>query len=407
MNKSITQFLEIKNYLIYSTRQNLNNELIVKIGRPTNGDKCPICNKNKHIIHSSGTWQLKKHSHFQEKPFYLEIRRKRLKCKNCGNIFTQKFPGIEKYSRKTKNFEIQSLNYLSKNSFKEVGNVNKVNYQTLKKQLYNYVNPYEITIKRFELLQKQDEIFLGFDGQSFRGQEMILTITEVSLKELITILPSEKQCDLIKFLNLMPTELRQKVKGITTDMTNKHIKIFRKYFPTAKIVIDHYHVVQYFIQLMQKTRRLDQNVLRINIPIKKELDKNIESLTSEEKQKLLKYFLLNPDIKEAYLFKEKLRSIYKTTSYKKARQKYIKLKNELLNSKNPYMQELGRTLRNWQDEILNYFIHRITNAYTEGLHTRCKLIKRKSFGFRNVQTYVRKLILGLFPLLFILSHHTC
>ncbi|MCF7795088.1 transposase, partial [Patescibacteria group bacterium] len=41
-----------------------------------------------------------------------------------------------------------------------------------------------------------------------------------------------------------------------------------------------------------------------------------------------------------------------------------------------------------------------------GIHNKCKLIKRKSYGFRNVETYVRKLILGIIPFLSIISIHT-
>ena len=407
MTKDITNFLEIQGYIVYKFRRNNVNELIVRIGRPNYKNKCPRCGSLKSRIHVKGKWQLKKHSHFQEKQIYLEVKRNRLKCLNCKKVFSQQLPNIPKYSRKSINFETQSLSYLSKNSFKEVGNVNKVSYSTLKNQLYRYVDPHKLTMKKLKLLQQQKEIYLGFDGQSFRGQEMVLTITDVKRKEPITVLPSEKQHDLTKFLKLMSLDLREKVKGITMDMTNKHIKIFRKYFPNAIIVIDHYHVIQHSIRLVQKTRTIKQSILRKNIPIKKELDKNTERINDHEQQKLLKYFLLYPDIQQAYLFKERLRSIYKITKYKKAKQKYIQLKNDLLNSENLNMQELGRTLQNWQNEILNYFIIRITNAYTEGLHTKCKLIKRTSYGFQNVQTYVRKLILGLFPLLFILSNHTC
>jgi len=57
----------------------------------------------------------------------------------------------------------------------------------------------------------------------------------------------------------------------------------------------------------------------------------------------------------------------------------------------------------WDRYILNYFDNRTTNAYTEGIHTKIKMIKRVSFGFRNVHVYIRKVLLSLFPLATILS----
>ena len=406
MNNNTTRFLEIQGYIIYSNRMNDADELIIRVGRPCNGDICPYCRSKKHHLHNKGSWQIKKHSNFQEKQIYIEIKRKRFKCLSCSRTFSQDLPGIPKYARKTINFETQSLNYLSKNSFKEVGLVNKTCYPSLKNQLYKYVNPYKLLDKKIKELLKQDKIFLGIDGQSFRGQDMVLTITEVFRKEIITVLPSELQKDLEKFLKQLPKLLRLKVAGIAMDMTNKHIKLLKKYYPNALIVIDHYHLVQHAIRLMQKTRTNIQRTSGITIPIKKEMDKNCTDLTDKEEQKLLKYFIQYPKLREVYLVKERIRSLYKTSKYEKAIYKFKILKNDLLNCENLYMQELGNTLVNWEKEILNYFLCRITNAFTEGIHTKCKLIKRKSFGFRNVETYVRKLILGLFPLIFVLSSHT-
>ena len=58
----------------------------------------------------------------------------------------------------------------------------------------------------------------------------------------------------------------------------------------------------------------------------------------------------------------------------------------------------GNTLKHYKEEILNYFLYRTTNAYTEGLHVRCKLVQRISCGFRNAEVYIRKALLVLLPL---------
>lgn len=407
MKKHIINFLEIQGYLVCNFKENSNNQLIIKVKKKSKKNVCPRCGRSRKIsIHAKGKWTLKKHSNFQEKQIYLEVKRDRLICLKCRKVFSEELPDIPKYARKTNNFIKQSLNYLSKNSFNEVAKVNQTSYSGLKNQLYNYVNPYQLLEHQIQQLNKLNEIYLGLDGQSFRGQDMILTITELKLKELITILPSESQSDLLIFLKQLPLSIRLKVKGISMDMTNKHFRLLKQYFPNAEIVIDHYHVVQQAIYRLQEVRKIIQNVHRIQIPIKKELEKNYESLNKEEKIKMLKYFIIYPELKEAYWFKERLRSIYRVRKYSKAKRKYIILKNELLNSNNLSLRELGKTLKNWQIEILNYFVCRITNAYTEGLHTKCKLIKRKSYGFRNVDTYVRKLLLGLIPLITILSIHT-
>lgn len=57
----------------------------------------------------------------------------------------------------------------------------------------------------------------------------------------------------------------------------------------------------------------------------------------------------------------------------------------------------ARTLRRWGWEILGYFQYPLTNGYTEGCHTKIKLLKRLSYGFRNVEVYTRKMLLGFLP----------
>ena len=407
MKKHIINFLEIQGYQTCNFYENNKNELIISVKKKSKKNVCPQCGGSRKIsIHAKGKWKLKKHSHFQEKQIYLEIKRNRLICLKCRTVFCEEFPGIPKYARKTNNFIKQSLSYLSKNSFNEVASVNQISYSPLKNQLYNYVDPYKLLKEKIKWLAELERIYLGFDGQSFRGQDMILTITEVRKREVITILPSELKVDLIKFLKELPLSIRLKVYGINVDMTNKHKYVLEQYFPNAKIVIDHYHVVQYAISALQNFRRILQSARKTNIPIKRLMDKNGYRLTNKEKNIMLRYFLEFPELKRAYWLKERICSLYKIKNRRKARHKFKIIKYELLNSRELDLIELGNTLSRWEEKILNYFSCRITNAYTEGIHTKCKLIKRKSYGFRNVETYVRKLILGLVPLILIYSIHT-
>jgi len=55
------------------------------------------------------------------------------------------------------------------------------------------------------------------------------------------------------------------------------------------------------------------------------------------------------------------------------------------------------TLRQWKEPLLNFFHDRTTNGYTEGCNTKAKMLKRVSFGMRNVTVYVNKIMLGFPP----------
>ncbi|MGO0121623.1 transposase [Desulfothermobacter acidiphilus] len=53
--------------------------------------------------------------------------------------------------------------------------------------------------------------------------------------------------------------------------------------------------------------------------------------------------------------------------------------------------------------MLAYHNWRVTNGYTEGVHTKIKLPKRISYGFRNRGVYVRKTLLAFLPLAWLIS----
>jgi len=57
----------------------------------------------------------------------------------------------------------------------------------------------------------------------------------------------------------------------------------------------------------------------------------------------------------------------------------------------------GNTLKRWTEPILNHFGNGTTNGFTEGCNTKIKMLKRLSYGLRNVEGYWRKMLLGFAP----------
>ncbi len=52
-----------------------------------------------------------------------------------------------------------------------------------------------------------------------------------------------------------------------------------------------------------------------------------------------------------------------------------------------YLRKFLITLRNWKEQILNYFIERITNGFVEGLNNGLRTIIRVALGYRNFENF--------------------
>ena len=60
----------------------------------------------------------------------------------------------------------------------------------------------------------------------------------------------------------------------------------------------------------------------------------------------------------------------------------------------PEFLNTWRVLQWWSEEILNYFDDRVTNAFAEGVTNRIKVLKRRSYGFRDPVRYRHKVLLS-------------
>lgn len=112
-------------------------------------------------------------------------------------------------------------------------------------------------------------------------------------------------------------------------------------------------------------------------------------------------------LKQAWLIKEKIMHFYQINDYHKAKEefKYITMLFETVDH-SCYLKTTGRTWKAWKNEILNYFKNKTTNGFTEGCHTKIKMMKRVSYGFRNIDNYIAKMMLSFLPLSILLNHLT-
>jgi len=96
--------------------------------------------------------------------------------------------------------------------------------------------------------------------------------------------------------------------------------------------------------------------------------------------------------------KEKLREMYRANNRRQGERILDSVIAAMRVSEDGEILCWRNMLRRWKEYILNYFDNRTTNAYTEGVQTKIKKIKRVSYGFRKVEVYVRKIVLFFVPI---------
>jgi transposase len=248
----------------------------------------------------------------------------------------------------------------------------------------------------WELVGKEGPLCLGIDEHSYRGKDLLITLTSLWPRRMLQILEDDRQETLKRALQALPEEVKQRIVGVCIDGRRAFRNVVREVLPQATVVMDHFHLIQDANKRLDETRRLEQNGCRRTLP-RWPLLKGQERLTRKQIDQLRDLVQRFATIRTQYWVKEKLRELYGCPSLETAQEHFEAIVLNCDNAEDVETVLWGRFLRQWQKEILGYFHLKITNAYTEGCHTKVKLIKRLSYGFRNVQVYIRKVMLGFLP----------
>ena len=386
----ITILLGLKGHEVGSVSED-EEEIMVEVRVGLGAINCPRCGSMRLYRH--GLCQRRKvlHSWSGGKRVYLELHHHRWRCRECSRSFNDGAELLRPYSRITRQAEAEVLWQLKERGFSQVRRELGVGYGTVRRLLER-----EIDEEALGFIQGEDEIFLGIDEHSFRHQELVHTITEVKKRKVLGILRDDRIATLKKFLSKIPGD---KVKEVCIDMKEGLRKAAEELFPLARVVVDPFHVIANSNKRMDEARRIEQDVCRkrkVKMP-KKIFLIGREKLGEEKKQRVDELLDRYPGLKGFYWAKEKIRELYRQESREEATKL---LDNIIFNLKLADDAELirwGNTLKRWREPILNHVDNHTTNGFTEGCNTKIKMLKRISYGLRNVEVYWRKMLLGFVP----------
>lgn len=368
----------------------VGDESVIFHFRESRRARCPGCGRWSCRRHARGKPRLVYHGVVFGRRIWLGLRNSRYLCRACGKPFTEASPFIRPRQRRTKAAERAVLEALRGRSFKSVHEREGISYGVSSRVLRRCIDPGKI-------VWPEGTIALGIDGHSFRGTRMVNTITDVRARRSLTILPDSRKERLQRFLRDIPPEAKSRIGEVCIDMDTTLLAAVEQELPEVPVVVDHFHLIQDANRRVDEARKIEQDACHRELP-KKLFVIGQEKLSPREKERLARYKELYPSLKEFHWMKEKLRQFYALRSKKTAQKKLKDLIEIALLSDDAAMVQWGRSLQRWSPYILNFFDNRTTNAYTEGIHTKIKMIKRVSFGFRNVDIYIRKMLLCILPL---------
>lgn len=238
---------------------------------------------------------------------------------------------------------------------------------------------------------------------------------------LVVCIKGTKSEIIVKILQKLPLESRNKVKEITLDMARNMESAVKEAFPNASLVTDRFHVVKLAIDALQ----------HIRVKLRwKELDKENRKI-AKAKSKKVKYkpkvfsngdtpkqllarskFILNkkpfewtgsqklrakilfdnfPVLQKAYEHIIDFRAIYDTKFKNIAKIEFDKWINKTLEFKNNEFNSVCYSVEYHMENILNFFDNRNTNANAESFNSKIKLFRANLRGVTDTTFFLFRL----------------
>jgi transposase len=201
-----------------------------------------------------------------------------------------------------------------------------------------------------------------------------------------------------KALDSLSKEKLGKILFASMDMWDPYIKAIREKCPNAKLVFDKFHVVKKVNEALDKVRKNEfsgaEKQERIEMKHKRFIIlKKADNLETKEKEALRSLMQSNARLYKAYLLKEQIISIFddKKSTFEKIRERIISWFENILSSGINEFNEVLKTMQRFLDGILNYFRYGMTNAIAEGFNTKINIIKRRAYGFSDIEYFMLKI----------------
>jgi len=401
--------LDIPDVEVVDIKTNKRGDYIITVKSTLTSATCHQCGREISKFHSHDRAITLRHLPILGHQVYLRLRPKRYECPSCSHkkqrkISTQQLSWYHPKSPHTKAYEEQVLLQLVNSTIQDVAIKENLGYAAVVGIINRYVST-QVEWSQFDRLE-----VVGLDEIALKkGRSDYVVIVTARLKDglvkVLAVLPNRDKETVKAFLARIPTRLQRTIHTVCTDMWKAYINAVKEILGSAVVVVDRFHVAKKYRGCADKLRQQELKRLKTELSedeyntIKGAMwpyRKNKADLKPQEIELLDRLFTYSPSLKLAYDFREQLTAIFeKDLTKSQARQAINDWRQEVETSQLTCFDPFLTTLDTYLDEITNYFLHRDTSAFVEGLNNKIKVLKRRCYGLLNLDHLFQRLFLDL------------
>lgn len=354
----------------------------------------------KALCHTCGTPAQTTHSHeirtirdldVGETRIHLRSAYRNIVCPQCDGVRTEALEYVEGCKRLTKRFARYVYSLCKILTVKEVADHLGLDRKTVKDIDKTFLE------KEFGATDYTGLRILAIDEIAVRrGHRYLTVVLDYETGRVVWMGRDRNKETLSPFFQGMTETQRAQIQAVALDMWDPYINCIRRWCPEAKIVFDLFHIVKEFNKAIDAVRNREYRTAseedrRILKGSKYLLLKNGENLKPEEASKLDKLLNLNGNLATMYILKDYLKELWACSSRSQvlvALTEWCRITEE---SNIPEAKSFAKRLCNYCYGILNHAEYPISSGRLEGTNNKIKVIKRRSYGFHDIDYFILKI----------------
>ena len=381
--------LELESLCILRQEVQADGKLRVEVIATKKGEKCPHCGTmcvKQHDVRPRCKRDVPLRGHMVE----LVLYKRRFWCMRCRKAFTESDSACGRRKRTTVRLREEIGKQAGTRPIAHVASQYQVGPRFVQGCLEGVASIQ--LAKRGLSLEEGGELptprYLGIDEFARRkGHRYDTILCDLDGHHVLEVSAGRKKEDVTCVLERL-TDC-DAVEAVSMDMSRAFREAVLLCLPRARIVADHFHVIQHVGKALKKVIGRCAKSAQGKQALEGQVHlfcRNQEDLSAEEEQSRASLAEMFPEIAVAWQLKEDLRTWYATASASTAA---AQLDEWVAHVKQEGPAELRKALsafRDWRREILAFFDFlptRLSNGFVEGKNNRTKALMRQAYGYRN------------------------
>ena len=376
-HRLLEKLLDLPEFVITDLKHN-EYDIRIYVSMKEKPSVCPLCGvyEPRLRVHSNRTQEVRD-INMTNRRVGLMFKRKRYKCMECNEIFTEECKSIPNKGRMTTRLIEYIKTESEKRTFLSLQKELDISDSTIKNIFLEHIK--DLPNYQTEL---ETPMILGIDELFIQGKHRGVFVNG----EQNTLMDFTRDRDketIVAWLKRLKNP--ENVKIVTMDMWKPYRDAVYEALPNAYVVIDEYHVIKMANEALNTIRKAQKAKLtkKQNTTLKKDryvLLKRPHKLNPTHIIYRDAWFSTLPVLKTAYDLKEGLFDMYKCKTKSEAIEYYENWKKSIPKDLKEF-RDIAKTIDRLKVEVFNYFDGRVTNAIVEGLNNLIREHDRIGRGY--------------------------